>query len=149
MGVEWSKIFRLMEVSAMLYKCTYWVFTLNGTCFDPCCQHACLQIKCAWIHSTSTNIHVKSHWPKLKWMSDFNPSSLKGELQQPPKQFSSWCLKIHSNGGKLIWVSLSLSFLFILAKKKKKVIKPITYPMGRVSFQHWEAGGSWCNPMIL
>ena len=30
MGVDWSVIVRLMEVSTMLYKCTYCVFTLCG-----------------------------------------------------------------------------------------------------------------------
>ena len=30
MGVDWSQIVRVMEVSAMLYKCTYCVFTLYG-----------------------------------------------------------------------------------------------------------------------
>ena len=30
MGVDWSEIVCLMEVSAMLYKCTYCIFTLYG-----------------------------------------------------------------------------------------------------------------------
>ena len=34
-----------------------------------------------------------------------------------PKQFSPWCSKMRSKGEKLLRVSLSSSFLFILAKK--------------------------------
>ena len=30
MGGDWSRIKRLMEVSTMLYKCTYCVFYLSG-----------------------------------------------------------------------------------------------------------------------
>ena len=31
MGMDWSKIVCLLEVSAMLYKCTYYFFNLHGS----------------------------------------------------------------------------------------------------------------------
>ena len=47
-----------------------------------------------------------------------------GGLQQPLKQFLPRCSKMHSKGVKLLWVSLSSSFLFILQRD----FEPTTYP---------------------
>ena len=50
------------------------------------------------------------------WFCTLNPSSPNGGLQQPPKQFWSWCSKSRSQGVKLLRVPSNSSFSFILAK---------------------------------
>ena len=62
-----------------------------------------------------------------------------------PQWFSPWCSKSHSQGVKLLRVPSSSSFPFILAKNSE----PTNYTGVRVSFQSWEVGVGWCDPVIF
>ena len=74
--------------------------------------------------------------------STLNPSSPKVGCNNPTHQFSPWCSKSHSQGGK---IASNSSFPFILAKK----FEPTTYTGGRVSFQSWEVRGVGAIPWFL
>ena len=81
-------------------------------------------------------------FPKKRCL--LNPSSPKGGgLQQPPKQFSPWCSKSRSQGVKLLRVSSSSFFPFILAKN----FEPTTYPGGRGKLS--KLGGGSLDPVIF
>ena len=62
------------------------------------------------------------NWKKKKKERSFiNPSSLKGGCNNPPPTVFALVFKNTQQRGKLFQVSLSSSFLFILAKKNRKL----------------------------